>query len=78
MQTTSPAPVGPDRAAVGVAALHLEHARAEFEEMPGLCLTLAQAARFWGLDQVVCRGVLEHLAGEGFLERRVHGYRRHR
>ena len=41
--------------------------RAEFLEMPGLRLTLAQASRLWGLDEGVCRNVIEVLVGSSFL-----------
>ncbi len=41
--------------------------RAEFEEMPGLRLTLRQAARLWGLDQEACRAVVDALVGTSFL-----------
>ena len=41
--------------------------RAEFEEMPGLRLTLTQAARLWGLDHQTCRAVVDALVGTSFL-----------
>ena len=41
--------------------------RAEFLEMPGLRLTLHQAARLWHLDQHTCRDVLLALVHERFL-----------
>lgn len=43
--------------------------RAEFHEMPGLCLTLAQAARLWHLPEVHCRAMLDDLVSTGFLVR---------
>jgi DNA-binding IclR family transcriptional regulator len=43
--------------------------RAEFEEMPGMHLTLAQAARLWDMPREACERVLEHLVGTGFLVR---------
>ena len=52
--------------------------KGEFNEMPGLCLTLAQAQRLWGLDNATCTEALSHLAGEGFLRRSAEGlYVRH-
>jgi hypothetical protein len=42
-------------------------ARAEFLEMPGLSLTLAQASRLCGAPPEDCACVLEELVGEGFL-----------
>ena len=41
--------------------------RSEFLEMPGLQLTLAQAARLWGLEQRACRDVIEALVASSFL-----------
>ena len=40
---------------------------AEFREMPGLNLTLAQAARLFSLDRVRCAHVLDALVGSGVL-----------
>ena len=40
---------------------------AEFEEMPGLTLTLSQAARLFGLDQHTCRVVLDTLVDSAYL-----------
>lgn len=42
---------------------------AEFLEMPGLCLTLTQASRLFGLEQTECSVVLKSLIEEGFLTR---------
>jgi hypothetical protein len=44
-----------------------ERIRAEFNEMPDLQLTIAQAARLWGLDQTSCRRVIEDLVASAFL-----------
>jgi hypothetical protein len=41
--------------------------RSEFVEMPGLSLTLTQAQRLFGLDQVLCDAVLRTLVDTGFL-----------
>jgi hypothetical protein len=41
--------------------------RAEFLEMPGLRLTVAQASRLWGLDEHACRYVIDVLVGASFL-----------
>ena len=41
--------------------------QAEFEEMPGLRLTLRQAARLWALEQEVCLAVINALVGTSFL-----------
>jgi hypothetical protein len=44
-----------------------ERVRGEFNEMPGLQLTMAQAARLWGMDQKACRTVIEALVDAAFL-----------
>lgn len=44
-------------------------ARAEYVEMPGLHLTVAQAARLFDLDRAICATVLETLVDNGFLRR---------
>lgn len=55
----------------------VERIRAEYIEMPGLSLTVAQAARFWGLSEVVLEGLLAALVEGGFLLRDSNGaYRR--
>ena len=44
-------------------------ARGEYLEMPGLRLTVPQAARLWALDPVMSAQVLDDLARTGFLVR---------
>ena len=41
--------------------------RGEFLEMPGLVLTFPQAERLWGLEQDLCRKVINALIGSEFL-----------
>jgi predicted transcriptional regulator of viral defense system len=41
----------------------------EYQEMPGLRLTVRQAQRLWALDQGTTRGVLQTLEDQGFLSR---------
>ena len=43
--------------------------RAEFRELPGLNLTLPQAARLWGREVWLCRDALDLLVESGFLAR---------
>jgi hypothetical protein len=43
--------------------------RGEFLEMPGLRLTLPQAARLWGLDLRSCEAVMDALIRSAFLRR---------
>jgi hypothetical protein len=44
----------------------------EFEEMPGLKLTVRQASRLFGLDEPVCRVVIDRLVDAAYL-RETHG-----
>jgi hypothetical protein len=41
--------------------------RSEFLEMPGLQLTIPQAARLWGLETRACRDVIDALVESSFL-----------
>jgi len=51
--------------------------RAEYVEMRGLALTLAQAARFWGLKPTALELLFSVLVDDGFLLRDKNGaYRR--
>jgi Fic family protein len=43
--------------------------RGEFLEMPGLHLTLEQAARLWHMDAATCAVALRRLVAERFLVR---------
>ena len=40
---------------------------AEFNEMPGLALTVSQASRLFGIDQDVCRVILDTLVDMAYL-----------
>jgi hypothetical protein len=51
----------------------VQRLREEFEETPGLCLTVREASRFWALDEVTCGCVLTDLTAQGFLARGVDG-----
>jgi hypothetical protein len=51
----------------------LHRIKAEYIEMPGLRLTVAQAGRLWGLDTPACLDLLERLINESFLQRRPDG-----
>ena len=48
-------------------SLSLVRIRAEYQEMPGLALTLPQAARLWGANIVVVEPLLRTLVDSGFL-----------
>jgi hypothetical protein len=54
----------------------LERMRAEYLEMPGLQLTVAQARRLWALDGDTCAALLNALVEQRFLIRTPRGYRR--
>jgi hypothetical protein len=54
----------------------LERVRAEYREMPGLCLSLPQGARLLGLDRPTCSAVFRALAFEGFLRETSQGHYR--
>jgi len=56
-----------------VTQMNIEHlairVRAEFQEMPGLRLTVRQAERLWGLDPDVCAQVVDVLVSRAILKR---------
>ena len=43
--------------------------RAEYLEMPGLCLTREQVRRLWALDDLTCNALLTALLDTQFLRR---------
>jgi hypothetical protein len=47
----------------------LRRAQAEFLEMPGLTLSVAQASRLWSFDSKLCSDVLSTLVERRFLIR---------
>jgi hypothetical protein len=58
-------------------SIALRRAQAEFLEMPGLTLTVAQAERLWHFDSVLCTAVLSRLVEQRFLiETRNHSFAR--
>lgn len=60
------APAPPD-----VALLH--HILAEYREMPGLCLTHAQACRLFNLAPDICARAMGTLVDHGVLKEMSHG-----
>ncbi len=50
-----------------------ERIRSDFEEMPGLCVTLMQAQRLWSLDESTCVVALSALVSEGYLRQATVG-----
>ena len=59
----------PRSPATDIPTTRLFSVRSEFLEMPGLRLTICQAARLWGLEGTLTEDVLARLEGAGFLER---------
>ncbi len=57
----------PDRRAHAPRKSLVHRIRSEFDEMPGLCLTTAQASRLFSLDQAVCARVFSELVDGGVL-----------
>jgi len=47
--------------------------RAEYLEMPGLCLTLEQAQRLWSVERRTCKALLKSLTDDRFLHRTERG-----
>ena len=47
----------------------LRRIESEYREMPGMCVTPAQAQRLWGLDAATCRTVLMALVERRILRR---------
>ena len=45
----------------------------EYREMPGLSVTLPQAARLWGMDRSTCELVLANLIERRVLKRALNG-----
>jgi len=67
-------PARTDQRTEGYWAAAVKRMRAEFNEMPGLCLTRAQAQRLLGLDRETCDAVIEKLVDIGFLRLGRFGY----
>ena len=66
-----------DQSAADTFTAALRRAQAEFLEMPGLQLTVAQASRLWHFDSVLCTAVLSRLVEQRFLvETRHRSYAR--
>ncbi len=47
----------------------LTRVRGEFQEMPGMHITLDQGMRLWSMDRTTCTAVLDYLAAAHFLDR---------
>jgi hypothetical protein len=51
----------------------VDRVRAEFEEMPGMTLTVPQASRLFGLDEALCRDVVDQLVAVAYLKKTESG-----
>ena len=51
----------------------VERVRAEFEEMPGMALTVPQASRLFGLEHDECQRVVDRLVTTAYLRRTQSG-----
>jgi hypothetical protein len=56
-----------------VSARLVQQVRAEYLEMPGLCLTSRQAQRLWSLEPRECTALLNSLIDSRFLRRNDRG-----
>ena len=71
-------PPAPPRAVKTDIGILVRRVRGEFEEMPGLSLTVAQAIKLFGIAPDVCAGILSQLIEEGLLRLKSDGrYVRH-
>ena len=48
--------------------LMTKRVRAEFEEMPGMTLTMPQASRLFGIEREACKAVVERLVTVCYLK----------
>ena len=62
-------PAAVERVERSTGARAVARVSAEFMEMPGLRLSCRQAQRLFGLDERVCRSVLDQLVRSAFLVR---------
>jgi hypothetical protein len=56
----------------------VQRIQAEFEEAPGLAITVERGVRFWALDAATCERVLTDLRKAGFLVKSADGHFRRR
>jgi len=63
-----PAAVRAERRDVAARRALLSRIHSEFEEMPGLTLTLAQAVRLFGISSDACARIFSQLNEEGLLQ----------
>ena len=51
----------------------MDRIRAEYREMPGLCLTFEQMLRLWMIDRPTCRALVKRLVDAQFLKATTDG-----
>jgi hypothetical protein len=70
----------PERRDLSMRKALLHRVAGEFREVPGLCLTLTQGCRFFGLSEDVCERIFNALVNDGALQRAdtYHGFLRAR
>jgi hypothetical protein len=56
----------------------VQRIQAEFEEAPGLAISVERDVRFWVLDAATCERVLTNLREAGFLVKSANGHFRRR
>ena len=71
VQANAPAPVSSDPLRW---VTLMQRVRSEYEEMPGLSVTVAQAARLWNLDAPTAREVLNAMVDVGYLSTGPRGF----
>ena len=52
----------------------MQRVRIEYEEMPGLSVTVAQASRLWNIDASIAREVLNAMVDVGYLSAGARGF----
>ena len=52
----------------------MQRVRIEYEEMPGLSVTVAQASRLWNIDASTAREVLNAMVDVGYLSAGPQGF----
>lgn len=57
----------------GDVARWVQLVRAEYNEMPGMCLTKLQMQRLWGLEAEMCDGLVDTLVGARVLRKTATG-----
>lgn len=59
----------PDRRNASERVAVISRVRSEFRETPGLCVTVTQAARLFGLTEDICARVCDELVEDGMIQK---------